>query len=126
MQDMPLSLAVHTLVAPESIASAVRRVIWAADPDLPITDLADMEQILDQELAGRRMQAFLLTVIAGLGWILATAGVYGILSYMVELQTAEIGIRMALGANSTGILRAVMARCLWPVLTGVILGASGA
>lgn len=126
MQDMPLSLAVHTKMDPDSVVAAVRRAVWAADPDLPITDLAAMEHIVDQELAGRRMQMFLLTAIAGLGWLLATAGVYGILSYLVVLQTAEIGVRMALGAGSISILRSVMQRCLRPTLIGILLGGIGA
>lgn len=72
------------------------------------------------------LQTSLLTLIAVLGLFLAMIGMYGILEYLVEQQTEEIGIRMALGAGSAGILRSVMGRCLRLTLVGIFLGGMGA
>jgi len=126
LQEVPWSLAIHTSVEPTSLAPAVRRAIWSVNPDLAITDLASMEQILDEELSGRRVQTDLLSAFAALGLLLAAVGLYGVLAYLVGQQIPEIGIRMALGAEPSTILRRVVARGLQLTAIGLVLGAVGA
>ncbi len=116
----PTSLAIHTSVEPTSLASAVRQAIWSVDPEQPITGVASMEEILDAELFQRRVQTTLLAAFAGLALVLAALGLYGVLSHLVGQQIPEIGMRMALGAAPSDILRHIVGHGLW--LTGIGLG----
>jgi len=114
------SLAIHTSVEPTSLVSAVRQAIWSIDPEQPITGVASMEEILDAELFQRRVQTTLLAAFAGLALVLAALGLYGVLSHLVGQQIPEIGMRMALGAAPSDILRHIVGHGLW--LTGIGLG----
>ncbi|HWR51742.1 MAG TPA: ABC transporter permease [Bryobacteraceae bacterium] len=122
----PGSLAIHTNVKPASIAPAVRQAIWSVNRDQPITDLATMDEILDGELTQRRVQTTLLGVFAGLALLLACVGLYGLLTHIVGRQIPEIGLRMALGAPPSGILRQVVAHGLKLTAIGVGVGIAGA
>ena len=122
----PMALAVRTKGNPKAIAEAVRRAIQAFDPRQPVTKVATMEEILDQEVAQRRVQTTLLAAFAGLAMVLAAVGLYGVLAYLVGRQTPEIGVRMALGAAPGTVLRAVVARGLKLGAAGVAVGALGA
>ncbi len=121
----PTSLAIRTRVDPNSVAGAVRRAIWAADPDQPITDMATMEEIVDRELFQRRVQTTLVGTFGGLALLLAAIGLYGVLAYLVGRQTPEIGVRMALGATPADILGGVVGRGLRVTLAGLAVGAVG-
>lgn len=124
---VPLSaLVVRTKVWPAAIASAVRKIIWQIDPDQPITDAATMEEILDKEVFERRLQTTLLAVFAGLALLLAAVGLYGVLSYSVGQRTAEIGVRMALGAAPSSILARTVGDGLKLALAGLVVGVAGA
>ena len=118
------SLAIHTKVAPAALEAAVRRAIWAADPDQPITDVATMEEILDRDVSGRRMQTMLLTAFAGMALLLAAVGLYGVLAYLVTRQIPEIGLRMALGADPAHVLRRIVLHGLQLAVAGTALGAA--
>jgi putative ABC transport system permease protein len=120
------SLAVHTKVEPASVASAVRQAIWSVNPEQPITQLNTMEEILDRELFGRRVQMMLLSTFAGLALLLAAIGVYGLLAYHVGRQTPEIGVRLAMGAIPRDILRHVLGYAITLTAGGVALGVAGA
>ncbi len=122
----PDSLAIQTKVDPTSLASAVRRAIWAVDPDQPVTDLATMEEILDKEVFERRVQTTLLSAFAGLALLLAAIGLYGLLAYLVSLQIPEIGLRMALGAAPSDVLRRIVGHALRLTLAGAAAGLAGA
>ncbi len=122
----PGALAIHTSVEPASVAGAVRKAIWAVDPDQPITDVATMEEILDREVFQRRLQMTLLAVFAGLALVLAAVGIYGVLAHAVGQQIPEIGLRMALGALPSDILRRVVGRGLRLAAIGACIGAAGA
>ena len=122
----PSSLAIYTSVDPAGVASAVRQAIWSVDPDQPITDIATMEQILDREVSGRRLQTTLLAVFAGLALLLAAIGLYGLLAHLVGQQIPEIGIRMALGAAPLHVLRRIASYGLRLTAIGVICGLAGA
>ena len=111
---------------PGSVTSAVRQAIWSVDPEQPITDLATMEDIFDRELFQRRVQMTLLGAFAGLALLLAAIGLYGVLAYLVGQQIPEIGIRMALGAAPTDVLRRVVGHGLTLAAIGVAIGVAGA
>ncbi len=120
------SLAIHTGVDPASLAQHVRKAIWSVDPDQPITQLATMEEILDNEVFQRRVQTALVAVFAGLALVLAAIGLYGVLAYLVGRQIPEIGVRMALGAAPVDILRRVVAQGLRLTAIGLAFGIAGA
>lgn len=122
----PGSLAIHTKVGPASIVPAVRRAIWSVDRDQPITDLATMDEILGGELLQRRVQTTLLGAFAALALLLACVGLYGVLAQMVGRQIPEIGLRIALGAQPSGILRRVVGHGIKMAVIGVGLGIAGA
>jgi predicted permease len=120
------SVAIHTSVDAASVAPAVRKAIWAVDPDQPITGLATMEDILDKEVFQRRTQMTLLTAFAGLALVLAAIGLYSVLAYLVGQQVPEIGIRMALGAAPADIARRTVGHGLKLAGIGLACGLAGA
>ncbi len=122
----PMALAVRANGDARAMAGAVRRAIQAFDPEQPVTDVATMQEILEQEVAQRRLQMTLLAAFAGLAMVLAAVGLYGVLAYLVGRQTSEIGVRMALGATPGTLLRGVVAQGLRMGAAGVAVGAVGA
>jgi putative ABC transport system permease protein len=114
--------AVRTKPDPMSIASAIQDRIWALDKQRPITSIKTIERQLAENNATPKSQSMLLGTFGGLGFVLALVGVYGVMSYLVTQQTREIGIRMALGAEPSGILRLVVSHGLKLTLTGVAIG----
>ena len=122
----PDSLAIRTNVEPGSVTSAVRQAIWSVDADQPITDIATMEEILDREVSGRRLQTILLAALAGMALLLAVIGLYGVLACLVGQQIPEIGIRMALGAAPSHVLRRIGGYALKLTLIGAGIGVAGA
>ncbi|MBO0863180.1 MAG: ABC transporter permease, partial [Chloracidobacterium sp.] len=118
----PRDLVIRTSVDPMKIVRDVRREVMAVDPDQPISDVATMSDILDEETALRRTGMTLLTVFAGLALLLASLGTYGALSYFVAQHTVEIGVRVALGAQARDILGLVVMRGMSLTLLGVLIG----
>ncbi len=120
------SLAIRTQVEPSSLAGPVRRAIWSVDSDQPIVDVATMEEILDREVAQRRLQTTLLIAFAALALLLASVGLYGVLAYLVGRQVPEIGLRMAIGAAPSDILKRVLGHGLKLTAIGLAVGVVGA
>ena len=123
---LPGALAIHTKVNPASVAGAVRQAIWSVNPEVPITDVATMEEILDKEVFPRRVQTTLLGVLAALALLLSAVGTYGIVAYSVAQRSHEIGVRMALGAEKVEVLRLIVARGFKLTLIGMGIGIASA
>ena len=117
-----VTLQVRTTGSPEALIGGVRAQIQSLDPNLAITNVQTISEIMDQGLWAPRMGAALLTLFGGLALVLAAIGVYGVLSYSVNQQTREIGIRMAMGAERAHVLRFVVGQGLRLAGVGVLLG----
>ena len=111
---------------PGALAPAVKQQVHEIDRDLPVYNLITMQQRVDLSLARRRFAMLLLAVFAFTSLTLATIGIYGVLAYLVGQGTREIGIRMALGATRSSILRLVVGRGFLLALSGVACGVTGA
>ena len=117
-----LTFAVRAEGDPESLITAVKSQVWSVDKNLPVYEVRTMEQILDEDTGQRRFQAFVMSVFAGLALVLASIGLFGVLASLVGQRTQEIGIRMALGAQSKDVLRMVINEGVRLVLLGVVMG----
>ena len=121
-----LNVAIKTTADPASLATAVRKEINDLDPDLPIYNMRTMEQRVDESLAQRRFSMLLLTMFAALAAGLATVGIYGVVAFLVNQGTKEMGIRMALGATPRAIALLVVRHGLLIAAAGLVLGVAGA
>jgi putative ABC transport system permease protein len=116
-------LLVRTSVPTDRIQEQVRRTIYAVDPDQPVTDVRTLATAFDEySLAGARFSLVLFGLFAALGLTMAAVGVYGVLSYAVTRQTPEIGVRMALGASRSDIVRMVLRRGTILLAIGLAIG----
>jgi putative ABC transport system permease protein len=117
-----LCLAVRTHADPRALMPAVRGALHQATPDLPVLSINTVDDQLDDVLAKDRLLAGLSSFFAAVAGLLACLGVYGLLAQMTSIRTVEIGVRMALGATGSGVLRMVLADGLALVGAGVVLG----
>jgi predicted permease len=111
---------------PDALAGSVRKTLQELDPNLPMYNVRSMEHFVSQSLARRRFSVVLLGIFAGLALALAVIGVYGVMAYLVNQGTREIGIRIALGATHRSILRFILRQGLGLSLVGVAIGLTGA
>jgi predicted permease len=124
--ERDMSLAIRTAIDPAALSSAVRAEIRKLDAELPVPEFRTMRQILSASVAQRRFQLTLVLLFAGIALVLASLGIYGVVSYSVEQRRGEMGIRLALGATSAGLRRLVLRQGLTPVLAGLACGVAGA
>jgi putative ABC transport system permease protein len=120
------SLLVRTAMDPRGIAAALRSAIWAVDSEVPIPEVRTLDQVMERSVAQRRFQVMLVVLFAAAALALAAFGTYGVVSYAVARRRAEMGIRMALGATRSDVLKMVLRQGMMPVLAGLAGGAMAA
>src|SRR6476620_6989881 len=114
--------AVRGAQDPRNLASAIRSQIQSIDPGLPLANIRTFDAVIAESVAPRRLSVVLLGVFAAVAVLLATVGIYGVMSFLVVQRTHEIGVRMALGAQRSDVLKLVLVRSLKLISTGTIIG----
>ncbi len=130
VQYLPLDAgieAVGTLVIrsshdPEQFALPVQRIVSEIDPDLPVSDILTMNQLLGKSTLDQNFNTTLLVAFATLSLILAAVGLFGVMSYVAAQRTNEIGIRIALGAKREHVMRKMLLDGMWPAVFGLVVG----
>jgi len=122
----PPDLVIHTAGEPTAVIPAIRSIMSEMDPNIPLSDITTMEEMVGRSVGSQRFVMVLVSLFASLALLLAVAGVYGVQSYSVAQQTSEIGIRVALGAGDGQILRRIVAQAMGPAVVGVAGGLLGA
>jgi putative ABC transport system permease protein len=120
------TLVVRGSGSTKTLVGAIRAAVREVRPGQALFRAATMQQVIDESLANPRLYMWLLALFAGMGTLLAVAGIYGVIAYLVALRTREFGIRMALGAGTGRVLRLVMNRGALLITLGLALGISGA
>jgi putative ABC transport system permease protein len=116
------SILLRTAMDPAGIASAVRAAIWGVDSDVPVPEERTLNQVMSESVARQRFQMLLIVLFAGAALALAAFGTYGVVSYAVTRRRAEMGIRIALGAQRGDVLRMVLRQGMAPVFVGLGAG----
>ena len=120
-----MRLVVRTTLPPDSLAASLREALRPIDPNLPVAEFQTLQSLVDKAVSPRRFLVMLLSGFAGFALLLASLGIYALISYSVHQRTKEIGIRMALGANPGLVQRGVLVTTLRLALAGVALGTLG-
>jgi putative ABC transport system permease protein len=115
-------LAIRSVQDPRTLITAVRREMQAFDPEQPLANIKPLELITSESIAPRRLSVYLLGVFAAVALVLASVGIYGVMSFLVVQRTHEIGVRMALGAQRRDVFTLVVGRAAKLVLIGSIVG----
>jgi putative ABC transport system permease protein len=115
-------LAVRSAQDPRALVSSIRRELQAFDPEQPLANIKTLEQITADSIAPRRLSVVLIGVFATVALVLASVGIYGVMSFLVVQRTHEIGVRMALGAQRSDVLRLVISHAGILIGAGTILG----
>jgi predicted permease len=120
------SLLVRSSMDPRGLTAALRRAIWDIDAEATVPEVRTLEEVMAESVAQRRFQMMLVLLFSLAALALAAFGTYGVLSYAVTRRTAEMGIRMALGAARGDVLRMVVRQGMLPVLVGLVAGGAAA
>ena len=123
---MTIAIRAAAAGSPEQLTSTLRRVVRGLDPELPLANIGTMEVFARESIARERLSASLMTVLAGLALTLAVIGIYGIMSYSVNMRRQELGVRLALGASPRALYRLVLGHGIALTAAGLLLGLAGA
>jgi putative ABC transport system permease protein len=121
-----MTLVARTQSDPAGMTQAVKEQVWRVDSQLPLTKVQTMHKVAAASFAARRFNMLLLAIFAGLALVLAAVGIYGVMSYAVTQRTQEIGIRMALGAQASDVLKLIVRNGMTLTLIGTAAGLAGA
>jgi putative ABC transport system permease protein len=124
--ERAMTFVVRTLTPPLGFQEPLKRALWAVDKDQPIEDMRTLEQMVSDELAGPFAVVEMVVAFAVLALLLASAGVYSVMSYVVAQRTHEIGVRMSLGARPRDVVQLVVKDALVLIVSGLVVGLAGA
>ncbi len=119
---VPSEFVLETRGNPTAVVPAVRAIIKSLDPTLPVADIRAFDDVVSRSVSPQRMNSVILGTFSGFALLLACSGIYGVLSYSVSRRASEIGLRMALGASESSILRMTVGQGLLPALAGIAIG----
>jgi putative ABC transport system permease protein len=127
-QETPRSIAIvaRTAVEPGTLSKALESTVQALQPDLPVMRTLSMTSLMSTAVATRRLSAMILATFGIVAILIAAVGLYGVVSHSVTERTREIGLRMALGAEQSTILRLFVGQGLMTAATGIVVGVAGA
>jgi predicted permease len=117
---------VRTSLDPASLEASVQRIVWSLDKDIPVTRVRTMNELMFSELAQPRFATVLLSTFAGLALVLTIVGLYGVMTYTVSRRTREIGVRIALGAQRSTVLKMVLRDASILLAVGIAMGMAAA
>ncbi|MGH9621532.1 MAG: FtsX-like permease family protein, partial [Bryobacteraceae bacterium] len=123
--NSPAQLIVDGTLSPAQVASSLRSILASIDRQIPVSGVETMGELVRGTLGSKRLDTALLSAFALIALLLSMTGIYGVLSYSVARRTAEIGIRVALGADRTAILSLIVREGMKPILIGIAIGLAG-
>ena len=121
-----LTLVARTTGDPNVMTGAIRREVAQLDRDQPISEIATMEEVVAESIWQPRLYAMLFVVFAGGALVLALIGIYGVMAFLVQTRTHEIGVRMALGATARDVFKLIVGRGMKLTVFGIVIGVAGA
>ena len=121
-----MAVAVRTAGNPEGYVNQMREAVRSADPELPISAVRTMEELIEQSVGQRKLSMMLLSLFSGIALVLASIGIYGVMSYSVTQRSRELGVRIALGARRADVLRLVLRQGMSLALIGIGIGVAAA
>jgi len=121
-----ITLVARTAGDPATAAAAMKEAAWSFDRNLAISQVVTMDGVVAEANAQPRFEMLLLTIFAAVALVLASVGIYGVISYSASRRTHEIGVRMSLGASRSDVLVLVMRQGVWLAVAGSVIGIAGA